>query len=169
MPPKVPYRTSQSPCIVYANFAPENGRSVYVNLIRLYKPYASGVKYVIYNATSVACKQVCFKDYDRAKKAFHKLVGEASKVHTHIKSDYTGNCPYGTNILSSKTVYTSDGKFKVYCGKMVVAKAVVSKAGRSVRVKQGMPRHEVIKIICKQCPEFAAYNGIDENYYPYLF
>jgi len=65
--------------------------------------------------------------------------------------------------------YTSDGKCNVYAGETIIAKAYVGHNGYSVKIKQGMPRSEVIKKICEDCPAFAKNNNIDENYYPKLF
>ena len=65
--------------------------------------------------------------------------------------------------------YTTDGKFEVKAGKNVIAKSYVGDNGYFVRVLQGMDRIGTIKKICKDCPEFAKANGIDENYYPRLF
>lgn len=66
--------------------------------------------------------------------------------------------------------YTTDGKYSVYCGKIEIARSYVNHdIGYSVKILQGMPRTETIKKICTDCPDFATANGINENYYPYLF
>jgi hypothetical protein len=72
-----------------------------------------------------------------------------------------------------KFVYTSDGKYEVLAGKIVIARSYLNCNGEerrfSVRILQGMDRDATIKKICEDCPDFAANNEIDENYYPYLF
>jgi hypothetical protein len=60
-------------------------------------------------------------------------------------------------------------KYSVFCGNTEIARSYVGSKGYEVRILQGMPRDETIKKICTDCPEFAKNNGIDENYYPYLF
>lgn len=65
--------------------------------------------------------------------------------------------------------YTSDGKCSVFCGKTEIARSYIGTNGYEVKVLQGMNRAEIIKKILQDCPDFAASNGIDENYYPYLF
>ena len=61
----------------------------------------------------------------------------------------------------------------VYCGKTEVARAYYAmfpdQRRYDVRILQGMDRKSTITRIVRDCPEFAAENDIDENYYPLLF
>lgn len=72
-----------------------------------------------------------------------------------------------------KFVYTSDGKYEVLAGKIVIARSYLNCNGEErryeVKILQGMDRDATIKKICEDCPDFAKHNEITENYYPYLF
>ncbi len=66
--------------------------------------------------------------------------------------------------------YTSDGKYEVLADDIVIARSYLNHDGSyMVKILQGMDRTKTIKKICEDCPDFAANNEIDENYYPYLF
>jgi len=71
--------------------------------------------------------------------------------------------------MSKEIKYTSDGKYTVMCGKIVIARSYVGDDGYEVRILQGMPRMETIEKIFKDCPDFAASNDMDINKIPKLF
>jgi len=61
---KLPKRVFNSPLIRYANF--KDGS--FVNLIRLYKPYANGNQYAVYETTkSPFCSNGMFKTLEKAR------------------------------------------------------------------------------------------------------
>lgn len=67
------------------------------------------------------------------------------------------------------TKYTTDGKYEIKCGKLVVAKSYVGENGYEVRILQGLPRMETVERIFNEVPEFAAANNMDINKVPRLF
>ena len=72
--PKLPKRVFNSPLIAYANFEDES----FVNLIRLIKPYANGVKYAIYEtAKSPFCSNGVFTTLEKAERKFNLMVKNA--------------------------------------------------------------------------------------------
>lgn len=73
--------------------------------------------------------------------------------------------------MSKEIKYHADksNKYSVFCGKIEIARTYLGSNGYEVKILQGMPRDATIKKICTDCPEFAQNNGINENYYPYLF
>jgi hypothetical protein len=86
--PELPRRVFRSPLIEYANFADGS----FVNLIRLIKPYANGVKYAVYETTkSPFCSNGLFSTYDNAKNKFELMVKNGSHESKLIKRGITGN------------------------------------------------------------------------------
>lgn len=74
--PVLPKRVFNSPLIEYANF--QDGS--HVNLIRLIKPYKSGLSYAVHETTKSAfCSNSLFKTYDKAKEKFNLMVKNASQ------------------------------------------------------------------------------------------
>ena len=72
--PTLPKRVFNSPLLKYANF--EDGS--HVNLIRLIKPYANGIKYAVHETTkSPFCSNGMFKDLDKAEEKFQLMVRSA--------------------------------------------------------------------------------------------
>lgn len=65
--------------------------------------------------------------------------------------------------------YTTDGEYKVMCGKTIIAQSYVGYDGRSIRVLQGMDRMKTLEKINKDCPEFLKNNQWDINRVPKLF
>ena len=86
--PILPKRVFKSPLIEFANF--EDGS--FVNLIKLNKPYASGVCYAVYETTkSPFCSNGMFKTYEKAKAKFELMVRNGSYESKLIKRGLTGN------------------------------------------------------------------------------
>ena len=84
----LPKRVFNSPLIRYANF--EDGS--HVNLIRLKKPYASGIAYAVHETTkSPFCSNGMFKTYEKAKAKFDLMVRNAKYESKLINEDITTN------------------------------------------------------------------------------
>ena len=67
--------------------------------------------------------------------------------------------------------YKSD-RYSVSIGKNIIAQLYVGgtlKGNNELRIKQGMPREEVIKKIIEDCPQFAKQYNLTEDYHPKLF
>jgi hypothetical protein len=80
---KLPKRVFNSPLIMYANFADGS----HVNLIRLTKPYASGIKYAVHETTkSPFCSNGLFATLEAAKRKFDLMVANA-QFESPIKSN----------------------------------------------------------------------------------
>lgn len=76
---QLPRRAFNSPLIEYANF--ENF-TAHINLIRLSRPYASGISFAIHNTTKCGpAPHGLFKTYEAAKKNFEAMVQKASENH----------------------------------------------------------------------------------------
>lgn len=74
---QLPKRVFQSPLIEYTNF--KDGS--FVNLIELFKPYADGREFAVYETTkSVFCSNGMYKTYDVAKAKFDLMVRNGSKI-----------------------------------------------------------------------------------------
>lgn len=65
--------------------------------------------------------------------------------------------------------WITDGKYRVFAGKTVIAQSYLGNNGYEVRILQGMPRMETVKKIFEDCPEFAKANDMDINKVPKLF
>ena len=77
MYPKLRPRFFNSPIIEYANFYD----GTFVNLIKLNKPYADGIKYGVYETTkSPFCSNGMFKTYEQAKEKFELMVKNGSLI-----------------------------------------------------------------------------------------
>ena len=86
--PKLPKRVFNSPLIEYANF--EDGS--HVNLIRLIKPYANGIAWVVSETTkSPFCSNGMFKTYERAKEKFELMVKNGQYESRLKNRGITGN------------------------------------------------------------------------------
>lgn len=86
--PVLPKRIFNSPLIKFANF--KDGS--YINLIRLNKPYANGVKYAVYETTkSPFCSNGLFKTYEKANEKFNLMIKNNLQITTLLKSDITSN------------------------------------------------------------------------------
>lgn len=84
----LPKRVFNSPLIRYANF--EDGS--HVNLIKLIKPYASGISYAVHETTkSPFCSNGMFTTYEKAQEKFNLMVRNASYVSNLLCCAYTGN------------------------------------------------------------------------------
>jgi hypothetical protein len=71
--------------------------------------------------------------------------------------------------MEKEPVYTSDGKFSVFCNGVEIARSYVGDDGYEVRVLQGVDREKVWEKIFVDCPEFASNNDMRRNYWPKLF
>lgn len=63
-------------------------------------------------------------------------------------------------------------KYEVFAGKSKIAQLYVGgplNGNNELRIKQGMPRTEVIKKIITDCPTFAQSLGLTDDYLPKLF
>ena len=86
--PKLPKRAFNSPLIEFANF--EDGS--HVNLIRLLKPYANGIKYAVHETTkSPFCSNGLFKTYEKAKRKFDLMIENAKSESKLINQGKTRN------------------------------------------------------------------------------
>lgn len=84
----LPQRAFNSPLVRFANF--EDGS--HVNLIRLIKPYANGVKYAVHETTkSPFCSNGLFKTYEQATEKFNLMVKNGVLVSPLRDSGYTNN------------------------------------------------------------------------------
>ena len=85
---KLPKRVFNSPLIAYANFEDES----FINLIRLIKPYANGVKYAVYETTkSPFCSNGLYTTLEKAKAKFNLMVKNAQ---TESKLIEQGDIPH---------------------------------------------------------------------------
>jgi hypothetical protein len=91
---KLPKRVFNSPLIAYANFEDES----FVNLIRLIKPYANGVKYAVYETTkSPFCSNGLYTTLEKAKVKFDLMVKNAQTESKLIEQgDLPQNMDKGT-------------------------------------------------------------------------
>lgn len=86
--PTLPKRVFNSPLIEFANF--EDGS--HVNLIKLVKPYANGIRYAVHETTkSPFCSNGMFKTYQKAKEKFNLMVRNGSYESKLIITGLTGN------------------------------------------------------------------------------
>ena len=84
----LPKRVFNSPLIRYANF--KDGS--HVNLIRLNKPYATGVAYAVHETTkSPFCSNGMFKTYKKAMEKFNLMVRNAKYESELISEGITAN------------------------------------------------------------------------------
>tara|TARA_B100001094_G_C18037601_1_gene723375 strand:- start:509 stop:775 length:267 start_codon:yes stop_codon:yes gene_type:complete len=78
---KMTQRAFNSPLIKYANF--KDGS--FVNLIKLKKPYANGVKYAVYETTkSPFCSNGFYKTIEEANAKFELMIINGSKCSNLI-------------------------------------------------------------------------------------
>lgn len=66
-------------------------------------------------------------------------------------------------------LYTTDGKYEVKAGKIVIARSYLGQNGYEVRVLQGMDRYKTLEKIQSDCPEFLTNNNWNTNKHPLLF
>ena len=83
---KLPNRFFRSPLYAYANFSDGS----HVNLIRLLKPYANGVRYGVHETTkSPFCSNGMFKTLDSAMAKFELMVKNAQSEAQLINKGIT--------------------------------------------------------------------------------
>ena len=87
------------------------------------------------------------------------------ELHDDIFTPYSEVCLDVLKELCEPSYYNHDLN-AVWCDYIVIA---IVYGHNEVRVLQGTPRNEVIKKIIKDCPYFASYHHLTENYYPKLF
>jgi len=86
--PVLPKRVFKSPLVEYANF--EDGS--FVNLIRLNKPYSTGISWAVYETTkSPFCSNGMFKNYITAKMKFESMISNGQRESPLVERGLTGN------------------------------------------------------------------------------
>lgn len=84
----LPKRAFNSPLIKFANFADGS----HVNLIRLIKPYANGVKYAVHETTkSPFCSNGLFTTLEKAEAKFSLMVKNGQQESQLIEQRTTSN------------------------------------------------------------------------------
>tara|TARA_R110002020_G_scaffold475112_1_gene708641 strand:+ start:26178 stop:26447 length:270 start_codon:yes stop_codon:yes gene_type:complete len=84
----LPARTFQSPLVEFVNF--NDGTNL--NLIRLFKPYANGISFVIQNSTEFNfSSNSIFKTYELAKNQFDSMAKVLKKIKPMRNEGITGN------------------------------------------------------------------------------
>lgn len=85
---RLPKRTAQSPLLRWAIFEDKS----YINLIRLYKPYADGFEYVIAESTPIDLGlKGKYKNFEEAISDFRDAVDDYKKASKITNTGITGN------------------------------------------------------------------------------
>lgn len=84
----LPKRVFNSPLVEFANF--EDGS--HVNLIRINKPYANGIRFAVHETTkSPFCSNGLFKTFEEAKEKFDLMVKNGQYISKLKDKGVTNN------------------------------------------------------------------------------